>query len=348
MGNWSGSVIKSYSSSNIVSGCTFFHWGSYSGSASGAVFEIGTEDVASDGADYTHHNRIENCTMYSGGHHVIGLYGQYDIIRNNYFHNDAWLSGYGYRVVYVDSTVGNGGWNLIESNRIAYAAQTYTLDLTSSGLDIICANNIVRRNQFYYNDGPGIGMATEANYICDVIYNHIYNNTFVSNGHNTGYGQADQSMISFGLYGGSWVIKTNSIKNNLFYNYIKTFGYYPSANAATTANWQIFANNWAGDTQGNPLFVNSASNNPANATLPDLSLQAGSPCIDAGGYLTTITSGSGSGATFTVADSHYFCSGWGIVAGDRIQLQGQSVPVRHYHYRLWDWGHYREQQSELD
>ena len=36
-----------------------------------------------------------------------------------------------------------------------------------------------------------------------------------------------------------------------------------------------------------------------------------SPCIDAGGPLTTITSTSGSGTTFEVANANYFIDGWG-------------------------------------
>jgi hypothetical protein len=99
-----------------------------------------------------------------------------------------------------------------------------------------------------------------------------------------------------------------------------------------SASDQTFANNWDGDTQGNPLFVNAplALGDPTVETIPDLNLNAGSPAIDAGGALTTITSASGSGTTFTVADAGYFMDGWGItgVDGDEIQIIGTSQRAR--------------------
>jgi hypothetical protein len=80
-----------------------------------------------------------------------------------------------------------------------------------------------------------------------------------------------------------------------------------------------WANNWTNSvvgSGGDPVFV-------ANSYR----LQETSPCVDAGGWLTTCD-GDGSGTSLTVADANYFFPG--IVAsgtafpGDTIQLQGQT------------------------
>ena len=64
----------------------------------------------------------------------------------------------------------------------------------------------------------------------------------------------------------------------------------------------------------------------ANPGAADLSLQAGSPAIDAGQVLTTAV-GSGSGTTITVADAGYFHDGYGLIVGDTIQIGGTASVV---------------------
>jgi len=66
----------------------------------------------------------------------------------------------------------------------------------------------------------------------------------------------------------------------------------------------------------------------SSAGAPDLHLQTDSPCIDQGGFLTTITSASGAGTSFVVDDAGYFMDGWGVVDGDLIQLEDQTTTAR--------------------
>ena len=77
--------------------------------------------------------------------------------------------------------------------------------------------------------------------------------------------------------------------------------------------------NWL-DADGDPLFTD-----PDNH---DYTLQVGSGCRNAGVYLTTITSTTGSGYSFIVADAGYFTDGWGITDADYIQLEGQTQAAR--------------------
>ena len=320
---WSGSAIINGSSYNWVHDNQFSKYGSISTSASGSVLDIGTEESSTDNTMY---NLIENNTMFHGGHHVIGIFGKFNVVRNNYFHNESWSNGYGYRVVYVNGLPINSGWNLIEGNRIGYAGASYTASINSAGLLLANTHNILRKNSFFYNDGSGIAMSLTASYISDIVYNKIYNNSFLHNGWDPKQiPDAMTSAIGFGNYGGSWIIKYNSIKNNIFYDHYQMYGYYH-----VQAADQTFSGNWNDSTHGDPKFVNASKNigDPTNASLPDLHLLAGSPCIDAGTYLTNMTSAAGSGTVFQVQDAGYFVDGWSIVQGDTIQLFGTTQRAR--------------------
>lgn len=69
----------------------------------------------------------------------------------------------------------------------------------------------------------------------------------------------------------------------------------------------------------------------ASFSVFDSSITSGSPAKNAGTFLTTIASSSGSGALFDVNDSLYFNPGWNsgtVVPGDTIQLQGQTATVK--------------------
>ena len=64
---------------------------------------------------------------------------------------------------------------------------------------------------------------------------------------------------------------------------------------------------------GDPRFVDEDNR--------DFRLAADSPCRNAGAFLT-LTIGAGSGISIPVVDASYFIDGFGIVAGDIVQLQG--------------------------
>jgi hypothetical protein len=184
-------------------------------------------------------------------------------------------------------------------------------------------------NLFYYNDGSGISMSVTSSYISDITYNKIYNNSFIHNGWDAdNIPDAMTSAIGFAIYNGSWIIKNNAIKNNIYFDHYQVYGTY----GGVSLNDQTFAGNWDGDVLGDPKFVNAtaALGDPINADYPDLHISANSPCIDKGGALTTIVSPTGSGTTFTVADAGYFMDGWGIsgVNGDDIQIVGNSQKAR--------------------
>jgi hypothetical protein len=316
---WSGSKIYRNSSYNWIYNCRFSHYGAYTTEDTGTLLDIGNESV---NTDYSSYNLIENNHMYHGGHHVLGLYGMYNVIRNNYFHNETWSNNHGNRVVYLNGHPGTSGRNLIEGNKIAYSGIPPD-NYGGAGMSMATSYNIVRKNRFYHNDLAGVSMTTTSNYPSAPTYNKIYQNTFFHNGFNSSnQGSELKAAIGFGRYSGGSILK-NAIKNNIFRSHPKSFGAYGVSLAD-----QVIAGNW--EDTGDPLFVNAgtALGDPMNSLLPDVNLQAGSPCVDRGVPLTSITSPSGSGTVFQVEDAGYFTNGWGVVEGDEIQLLGTTHRAR--------------------
>lgn len=338
---WAGSVISGSSQHNWIHHCRFSKYGYYDADDHGCVLDIGNEE---DSADLTRYNLIENNVFSHGGHHVVGVYGKYNVIRNNIFHNEPWSMGtvesdrgavlYGNRNLSFSGYSENGGRNLFEGNRVGYSSDPSDNN-GASGMALNSSENIVRYNTFFNNISAGLSMSVTSSYLQSIVRNKVYSNTFFNNGHNP-YDPIDHmsSGIGFGIYSGPLVIEDNVFKNNLLYGHRIPLGEYNinTLDRSGLIEAQVFANNWDGDTRGNPQFINADTtfSDPMSYTLPDLRLQDGSPCKDKGTYLTTITSVTSSGKSFMVADAGYFMDGWGIrgVSGDMIQLFGTSQRAR--------------------
>jgi hypothetical protein len=209
--------------------------------------------------------------------------------------------------------------NLIEGNRLAFSGVPPDGN-TSAGISVRTPYNIVRRNIFYYNDGPGFDISTsDSTY--DARYNHAYHNTFYHNGFTllSGVETWKQGGMLVAKHGNSTPATRLAIKNNIFHDN-KTQAvvfYYVSRDS------QDIRNNW--EHAGDPMFEDIQSSIvPQNPQLPDVRLKPSSPCIDSGAFLTTVTSPGGSVTQFTVKDAAYFTDGWGIVEGDYIQLEGST------------------------
>ena len=338
---WAGSVISGSSQHNWIHHCQFSNYGYYNADDISCVLDIGSEE---NKADSTCYNLIEDSRFFHGGHHVMGVYGKYNVIRNNWFHNEPWSMGtpdadrgavmYGDRNLSFSGYSENGGRNCLEGNRIGFSADPSDNN-GASGAALNSSENIVRFNAFFNNISAGLSMSVTSSYLQDILRNKVYNNAFFNNGHNP-YDSIDHmsSGIGFGIYSGSLIIKDNALKNNVLYKHKLTWGEYNINTSDRTGIMaaQVFANNWDGDKKGDPKFVNAnpLPGDPMDSLLPDLHLTAASPCIDSGTYLTTIVTASGSGMSFQVVDAGYFMDGWGIsgVLGDEIQLFGTSQRAR--------------------
>ena len=344
---WRGSTIYREATYNHVHHCTFSDYGSFEGNNdNGVVLEIGIDGSGTDGTEY---NLIEYNTFAHGGHHVLGVHGNHNVIRYNTVRNDAWwpLSdpAYGNRMIMVQGDLPDGYRNLFEYNRIGYGGETSELDqIGGSGGTWSSPYHIVRRNVFMqcsiygmYYSSYGMEGPHELK---------IYNNVFWHNGYSTTgplkSNWGTQLTHAIMCPDSATSIYDNVFKNNIFYenkNELLGAGY-PIVNGWTSEDgWaepklQIITNNWRGGIDGDPGFVDiSGTPDPELiATQFDFSLQSDSGAIDNGEFLTTIISSGGSGTQFQVQDAGYFFDGWGLVdaiptadiSGDVIQLEGQT------------------------
>jgi hypothetical protein len=323
-GDWAGARIGSGnitapnpasepSTHNWVHHCSFTRWvyGAYAENR-GALLDIGNNLYAGDKSSY---NLVEDCTFAYGGHHTLGVYSPFNVIRRNYFHNETNPSNWshkGYR-----STITEGpaaGWTLYEGNRFGHSE--------ISGMALRSQRNIFRFNLFYHTGQGAIQVVSNAAGVDRADHNRIYHNTFYNNGHLSTY-----ANFQGGMYFANWGNQSpvgNVVKNNIFFSNKRG-----SITYEGRVDPQIIANNWD-QNHVNPGFVNLTDGGPNNPLLPDLRLTAGSPAIDQGTSLTTVASASGTGTSFRVADAGYFMDGWGVtnVQGDMIRLLGSTQRAR--------------------
>jgi len=294
----------------------------------GGVINIGRWE---DNSDHSHYNLIENNVLFHGGHHIMEISSSYNVIRNNYWHNEKWMSysgnQFGNRHLGTDGPGNNAGSNLIEGNIFATCAPPPD-GAGVSGVSLRSQRNIVRRNVFYDNDMAGLNLSSPGYHVTgydppgNVRNNHIYHNVMFHNGYAENV--TDTGLlggISFLQYGASDEIEQTYVKNNIMWS---------NNNAAiafesSSRSLQIIENNW--EETGDPLFVNDEGPMiPGQPELLDFHLQENSPCIDNGGYLTQTVS-AGSGTQIPVVDAAYFMDGYGIeqMTGDAIQFEGQGT-----------------------
>lgn len=322
--NWQGSRIYQNSDHNILRNNTFKEYGLCSGGQeSGTVMDIGMENATGDTSDF---NLFENNVFARGGHHVMGVFSRFNVIRNNYFYNDPWTAGRGNRTLYMEGEEGSAGFNLFENNRFAYSSLGCD-NGGSHGVLLGNSNNIFRYNYFFHNNLNGLGLQVYSN---NASWNLIYNNTFFNNASvpNASYGAAQKGAITLARWNPPEV-RFNKIINNLFYSHPFDGGQPIGENGAYRSD-QTIVNNFDGDASGDPLFVNASTTFPSDVTdrtLPNLSLQSGSPAINVGTSLTTVSSGcSGSTTNLVLGDATFFQDGtWGTGGG--IQADWIAVGI---------------------
>jgi Right handed beta helix region len=297
-------------------------------------------------ADLTSYNIIESNTVYHSCHDAVSIYGSSNLFAHNFIHNEDYifrldLQAYGAaRCMEVGGVYGGSG-NIVEDNRFQYAGMTYTAG--GHGIEIDGAgSSIYRENTFA--DCPYSGITIYGGKFLAEGYwgsNYVYNNTIVTNG----YGPPAITIYALNANTETWAISR-----------IKTAAYVwlPAVTIANSTNNffanNLFSSNYKDGTYGEDVpfstgvrdyrgnltaamskagFVDTVDGGPWNSVLPNFHLTSTSPAIDAGAWLTTITSASGSGTSFNVANAGWFFAGMSAaghtVAGDTIQLQGQTA-----------------------
>jgi len=265
--------------------------------------------------------------------------GNFNVIRNNYLHNQNQkigecydMDGVGFDHEFTSQNCTQH--NLIEGNTFAftpYDSRSYKFN----GIQYGAQKGIIRRNLFVNNQGGAIGMQLYPNESLYNTDNRIYHNVFYKNHH----GGITLSNAAKGNFSG------NVLKNNIFYQNKGESG--ATQILASGLIGYVFQNNniisrqqgeavidfeglktlsWF-QTNHPELFHDNVEVNPGftDEANGDFHLRPDSPMIDAGTFLTR-TAGAGTGTQMQVADAFYFFDGYGIdgQAGDVIQLEGQT------------------------
>ncbi len=243
------------------------------------------------------------------------------------------------------------GWNSISAIfAIGHDIENVTIqncyihDSQSSGIQIGDFSNVIIRNNIVWNttDYSALGIAVTNNahgwadedgYMENCT---IYNNNFIYP--STFDGSFTNRVISIDYDFFSDTI----LKNNIFasFNSVqpeRLYRVYGSGiiippdddvtfdtnmwwhgSGSSTSKWSTGGAtlNLAG---WNDYYPNDVFDDPEfkNVETGDLTLNATSPCIDAGDWLT-FTVGSGTGTTITLDDASYFMDGYGMIEGDTI------------------------------
>ena len=309
------------------------------------------ENVLHDGNDNlllidSNYNLVEGNTITEGRHSVFSIRcSNFNIIRDNYFSNTQQKIGEVYDCGDDTSAVPHAfdatKYNVFENNVFAEASSYYSTS-GGNGIQYAGQEGIIRRNVFYHTN---VGLAMQV-YGDEALYNHhnrAYHNVFYDN-HCAGVSVRESNLDNvftnnilywnkgtgggdcFGvgpaqiLYRGSPIDTAYTFKNNNILNQGpgeaviqqefgsgNTLAYFESNHPTVYfQNWEVL-----------PGF--------RDAGKYDFRLENGSEMIDAGDFLAETVS-SGSGTVLPVDDARYFHDGFGIegVAGDLIQLEGQT------------------------
>lgn len=301
------------------------------------------------------YNVVANNTVDGGSHDAINIMGKngqsgYNVIRDN------WVRNKNHEGVtqWYDSD-----WGLVSGNTIIDCGEEHATAWCASekdrsldrrfhgGIKVSSDNCIIRRNVVV---NAGEGMKLQSHDTADSgrrsTHARVYHNTFVANfyGHYVNSRKPSNNHIfknnvfhDNSLYGiFAWNRTGDASTNNNTYQYnnfstdtLLSFDEKEQTLAYFEAN---VSHEWANNMAVDPKFRNETGYNfDDNYTIDinDLSPRSDSAMIDAGDWLTTITSATGSGNTVTVADANYFYDGWGIPneTGDVVQLQGKTGTV---------------------
>ena len=296
VGDPSYGIRLEYAVDSVIKNCTIDHIGSPAQAP-----PAGGEGGNGIGINGGYRNLIENNTVDYCGHTCLFLMGYDNIVRNNTFIG-TWGVG-GEYLCYQDTSK----HTLVENNIFRDTAYLEDGSWNNPTWQQEGSGTIFRRNRIYGGIGAGVQVYSNTNY--NSKYNRFYHNVIYDCGDGGTY---DSSPYEFSE-DNDGTQSDNIIKNSIHYanhkNSHADYAGYAVVGDHTEAN-----DTW---NETNPLFVSAPS---------DFHLQSGSPCINAGGWLTTITSATGSGTSFVVNDARYFCDGFDIsgVTGDVIQIQGQT------------------------
>lgn len=270
-------------------------------------FQRGNDSLVLQASD---RNLVADNQFEWARHSLISLRcGNYNVIRGNRFHNDRQKA----MEVYDCEGVSDAPFrldatkrNLIEGNEFNHTRES-SRPHKYNAIQYAGQLGIVRRNLFRDSRGGGINIQVYAD---EALYNYghrIYNNTFYKN----------HCFAMIDLSRGGSRVGDHVILNNLFHKNRDCEG----GERQVELVWQGLDDKSNTLSESSPGFVDESGG--------DLSLQSGSPLVDAGVFLTK-TLAAGEGRRLSVADVAFFFDGAGVpgVSGDQIRLEGGRETAR--------------------
>ncbi|MFT6985891.1 MAG: hypothetical protein ACJAT7_001711 [Psychromonas sp.] len=308
---------------------------------------------------HANHNLVAGNRMDLAGHDIWNIKcGSFNVIRNNEFSNKNQKLGsvfdcesgtmtwhgngqFGQQQAILDSSQ----HNLIDSNIFRDSVRYYSTS-GGNGIQYAGQNGIIRRNIFY-RVNAGIGMASYASEATYNYANRIYNNTFHDNWcvalaigiplkkmtdneyrnnilwNNQGLGKSQckekngkQILLRNGRKSGGRFVN-NNIASNIDEGVLGIWGS-PISHSLMSYYLRFGVAEFVQTIAIDPLFADQSNN--------DYRLQAMSPMIDKGAFLSSVISPSGSGNQLQLADVKYFYDGFAIPGevGDTVQIEGHN------------------------
>ncbi len=331
-------IALSSSSHIIIQHCYMRNnrgWAGISATGSNSYIQVLNNNMANDGKndfndivyfrDSANYNVFEGNYFGDAGHTALNIHGYatapiFNVVRNNVFENTKhgglgiWPSGSDpYYVLFEGNIIKNGGTDKLNAAPPSNTSQSHAVQVGATY--IIGRKNILYGNKPAPDDNSGymviaLTFATYDDGKPKNWYSSYYHNTFYDNEY--------PIFVRDNLL----QMKDNVIKNNIIYKNEHDIYSWPRLIPGVE-----YINNSGNSID--PHFVNIGGGD-------DFTLQSDSAMIDAGGWLTFITSATGSGKTsFTVDRSLYFYDGWGIPGetGDVIKTQnGQTTTIQSINY----------------
>ncbi len=271
--------------------------------------------VQANGAGYSliEYNEAQRCGDFCNVHETN------TIVRNNYlydFKNEYWPNGPG-DALHCDmfqpcgSSDSPSQYQVYESNFMGDNAEANSHILQMRRTQGDDDHHILFRGNVGYNHGSYAMQCGGIDYV------YFYNNTI----HKINTVNGSNSATGYNAEGTNYAMNNHNFNN--IYSDIGTGRpiYIADGCSCVTSDNVCFetGDHASCESKDDPLFVNCASR--------DFHLQAGSPAINLGKAITTVTSANGSGTSFDVADAGFFCDGYGLAEGDLIKI-GSNEPVR--------------------
>lgn len=271
-----------------------------------------------------HHWLVEYNTI-SKAPDFVNVFGTNVIVRNNYLHdfqNAYWNTT---DAAWHSDMFQTGSDGAVVGTRHQVYERNFTGDSTEAHShfalwqDTVSAGdtNILVRGNVAFNFGSG-GVG-----VIGVDKVSIYNNTFYK------LCQISPGAISIFYKGGSSATNytyDNLVANTLIYDRGLSTDALVLGSGADPST-ATFTHNLGYISGAESSYVSTSDPLLVDVSTKSFRLQAGSPAIDAGTNLVSITSADGSGTSFDVNDGQLLIDGWGLVDGDTVTVGATTTRI---------------------